>query len=98
MKLSNHTTSVLKNFATINQNLVIKEGNTITTMSAMKNIVAKADVEETFPQEVAIYDLNEFLASMSLFTSPVLEFSENHVMITEENNTSNSLKYFYSDP
>ena len=98
MKLSNHTTSVLKNFATINQNLVIKEGNTITTMSAMKNIVAKADVEETFPQEVAIYDLNEFLASMSLFTSPVLEFSENYVMITEENNTSNSLKYFYSDP
>ena len=75
MKLSSHTTSVLKNFATINQNLVIKEGNTITTMSAMKNIVAKADVEETFPQEVAIYDLNEFLASMSLFTSPVLEFS-----------------------
>ena len=98
MKLSNHTTSVLKNFATINQNLVIKEGNTITTMSAMKNIVAKANVEETFPQEVAIYDLNEFLASMSLFTSPVLDFSENHVMITEENNTSNSLKYFYSDP
>ena len=98
MKLSSHTTSVLKNFATINQNLVIKEGNSIATMSAMKNIVAKAEVEETFPQEIAIYDLNEFLASMSLFTSPVLEFSENYVMITEENNTSNSLKYFYSDP
>ena len=90
MKLSNHTTSVLKNFATINQNLVIKEGNTITTMSAMKNIVAKADVEEKFPQEIAIYDLNEFLASLSLFTSPVLDFYENHVMITEENNKSNS--------
>ena len=67
-------------------------------MSAMKNIVAKAEVDEDFPREIAIYDLNEFLASMSLFTSPVLEFSENHVMITEENNTSNSLKYFYSDP
>ena len=94
MKLSNHTTSVLKNFATINQNLVIKEGNTITTMSAMKNIVAKADVEETFPQEVAIYDLNEFLASLSLFTNPILDFAENHVMIRDENNSSNSLKYF----
>ena len=76
MKLSNHTTSVLKNFATINQNLVIKEGNTITTMSAMKNIVAKADVEETFPQEIAIYDLNEFLASLSLFTNPILTFDD----------------------
>ena len=71
MKLSSHTTSVLKNFATINQNLVIKEGNTIATMSAMKNIVAKAEVEETFPMEVAIYDLNEFLGALSLFTSPV---------------------------
>ena len=45
MKLSNQTISVLKNFASINQNLVIKEGNEITTMSAMKNIVAKAEVE-----------------------------------------------------
>ena len=64
MKLSNHTTSVLKNFATINQNLVIKEGNTITTMSAMKNIMARADVEETFPQDVPIYDLDNFLTSL----------------------------------
>ena len=98
MKLSEHTTSVLKNFATINQNLVIKEGKTISTMSAMKNIVAKAEVDEDFPREIAIYDLNEFLAALSLFTNPVLDFSENYVMITEEGKTGNSLKYFYSDP
>ena len=98
MKLSEHTTSVLKNFATINQNLVIKEGKTISTMSAMKNIVAKAEVDEDFPREIAIYDLNEFLAALSLFTNPVLDFSENYVMITEDGKTGNSLKYFYSDP
>ena len=98
MKLSEHTTSVLKNFASINQNLVIKEGKTISTMSAMKNIVARAEVDEDFPREIAIYDLNEFLASLSLFTTPVLNFSENFVMITEDGKTGNSLKYFYSDP
>ena len=98
MKLSEHTIEVLKNFATINQNLVIKEGSTLTTMSAMKNIVAKADVEESFDKEVAIYDLNEFLASISLFTSPVLEFNDGFVTIKEENSPKNSLKYFYSDP
>ena len=98
MKLSEHTVDVLKNFATINQNLVIKEGSTLTTMSAMKNIVAKADVEESFDKEVAIYDLNEFLASISLFTNPILEFDEGFVTIKEENNPKNSLKYFYSDP
>ena len=98
MKLSEHTTSVLKNFASINQNLVIKEGKTISTMSAMKNIVAKAEVDEDFPREIAIYDLNEFLAALSIFTNPVLDFSENFVIITEEGKTGNSLKYFYSDP
>ena len=98
MKLSEHTVDVLKNFATINQNLVIKEGSTLTTMSAMKNIVAKAEVEESFDKEVAIYDLNEFLASISLFTNPILEFEDGFVTIKEENNPKNSLKYFYSDP
>ena len=98
MKLSNHTTSVLKNFATINQNLVIKQGSEMTTMSAMKNIIARATVEETFPQEIAIYDLNEFLGALSLFTNPILDFSDSYVMITEENNPSTKMKYFYSDP
>ena len=98
MKLSEHTISVLKNFASINQNLVIKEGSELQTMSAMKNIVARSGVEENFPKEMAIYDLNEFLAALSLFSSPVLEFDEQYVTIKEERNPTNSLKYFYSDP
>ena len=98
MKLSNNTISVLKNYASINQNLVIKEGKEITTMSAMKNIIARAEVEEDFPQEVAIYDLNEFLSCLSLFKSPNLEFENTFVTITEENNPKTALKYFYSDP
>ena len=98
MKLSNHTTSVLKNFATINQNLVIKQGKTITTMSAMKNIVAKATVEEKFEKEFAIYDLNEFLSALSLFTNPNLDFNDNYVVMTEDGSNGKKLKYWYSDP
>jgi hypothetical protein len=97
MKLSNETISVLKNFSTINQNLVIKSGNKIATMSAMKNIVAKAEVIEDFPQTFAIYDLNEFLSAISLFSKPELEFENDFVMITEEGKKS-SCKYWYSDP
>ena len=67
-------------------------------MSAMKNIVAKAEVEETFPKEIAIYDLNEFLASISLFAVPVLEFEEQYLIIKEEDQPHKKLKYFYSDP
>jgi len=97
MKLSSQTINVLKNFSTINQNLVIKEGSNITTMSAMKNIIAKAKVEETFAKEFAIYDLNEFLSALSLFTVPDLDFQNDFVVITEEG-SSKSLKYWYSDP
>ena len=94
MKLSNETVTVLKNFSTINQNLVIKSGNSISTMSAMKNIVAKARVQETFAQEFALYDLNEFLASLSLFNNPDLDFQDDFVVISD----GAHLKYWYSDP
>ena len=98
MNLSNETVSVLKNFATINQNLVIKSGNNISTMSAMKNIVASAEVKEDFPTEFAIYDLNEFLASVSLFDKPSLDFKDDFVVMTEDGSSGKVLKYWYSDP
>tara|TARA_Y100000310_G_scaffold158187_1_gene157611 strand:- start:1061 stop:1753 length:693 start_codon:yes stop_codon:yes gene_type:complete len=97
MKLSNETISVLKNFSTINQNLMVKAGKSIATMSAMKNIVAKAEVKEDFLTDFAIYDLNEFLSGLSLFDEPNLEFHNDFVIITEEG-TSKSLKYWFSDP
>ena len=98
MKLTNETINVLKNFSTINQNLIIKEGSDISTMSAMKNIVAKATVEETFKKEFAIYDLNEFLSALSLFTNPSLDFKDDYVVMTEDGSNNTSLKYWYSDP
>ena len=97
MKLSTDTISVLKNFSTINANLMVKAGSSLSTMSAMKNIVAKADVTEEFPSNFAIYDLNEFLSALSLFGKPDLEFNNDFVIITEEG-TSKSLKYWFSDP
>jgi len=97
MKLSENTVSVLKNYSTINQNLLVREGSVLNTMSAMKNIVAQSTVDEKFPQQIAIYDLNEFLASMSLFNSPDLKFKDDFVIMSEEGKKS-SLKYWYSDP
>ena len=98
MKISEETIDVLKNFSTINQNLLIKQGNVLTTMSSMKNIMAKATVKEDFPQEVAIYDLNEFLSAISIFQKPEFDFQDNYVLLSEENSKGKSLKYFYSDP
>ena len=97
MKLSNDTRDVLKNFSTINQNLLVKNGNVINTMSAMKNIVAKASIPDTFDNEFAIYDLNEFLSALSLFKEPTLDFSDKAVKLNEEGGGS-AVNYFFSDP
>jgi hypothetical protein len=97
MKLTTETISVLKNFSTINANLKVNAGSSISTMSAMKNIVAKAEVTEEFPSNFAIYDLNEFLSALSLFGKPDLEFDNEFVTITEEG-TSESLMYWFSAP
>ena len=98
MNLSNDTVTVLKNFSTINQNIVVKPGKNISTMSAMKNIIASAEVKESFPLDFAIYDLNEFLAALSLFEKPDLDFHKDFVVMTENGSPGKSLKYWYSDP
>ena len=95
MKLSNETRVILKNYANINANLLVKTGSKISTMSSMKNIVSIAELPDKFETEFAIYDLNEWLSAMSLFNDPELEFGENSVRMWEGNQ---SLKYFYSDP
>ena len=95
MKLSNDTKEVLKNYATINANLLVSPGNKIATMSQMKNIVSKATLPDTFESEFAIYDLNEFLSAMSLFEDPELDFGDSSVKISQG---GQSLNYFYSDP
>jgi len=95
MKLSNDTREVLKNYSTINANLLVTSGNQIATMSQMKNIVSLANLPDTFEKEFAIYDLNEFLSAMSLFDDPELDFGDSSVKISQG---GQSLNYFYSDP
>ena len=70
MELSNFTMQVLKNFATVNSNVVIQPGNSIMTMAEAKNILGQATIPETFTQQFGIYDLQEFLNVCLLYTSP----------------------------
>lgn len=91
MKFSKQTLAVLKNFATINSHLLIKQGQKLETISAQKNVMASVSVTETFPSEFGIYDLNEFLGAMSLFEDPDLEFGDKSVTISHG---GNSIKYY----
>lgn len=84
MKLTKTTVNtILKNFAGINSNLLIKKGSKLSTISAQKNIVAEVTVEDKFPVDFGIYDLNEFLGILSLFEDPEVEFTEKFVTIKQ---------------
>lgn len=94
MKLSKNTVEVLKNYANINGNLLLKSGTKLGTISEQKNIMSSTIVSETFPSDFGIYDLNEFLSAMSVFEDPELEFSEKFVSIKQGNN---SIKYYAAE-
>ena len=96
MKLSDSTLTVLKNFAGINNSILVKQGNKLRTISVAKNILAEADITEDFPKDVAIYDLNQFLNGLSLHQDPNLDFTEESYLTIREG--KRRVKYFYADP
>lgn len=95
MKFSDKTLNLLKNFSSINQSLLFKEGNKIRTISAMKNILAEATVAEEFPQQFGIYDLNQFLNSLSLYQSPELDFKNEGYLVMKEGKMRT--KFFFAE-
>ena len=95
MKLSKTTVAILKNFATINTNLLLSPGSVVSTISGQKSIVASATVEEVFPQEFGIYDLNDLLNSYGMFDDAELTFSDKFVKISEGNSLT---RYYASAP
>jgi len=97
MKLNQTTQDILKNFSEINTNILIKPGSELNTISTMKNILAKATINESFDSEFGIYDLNEFLSVVSSLDKPELTLHEKHLTISAEGSRS-KVKYFYSDP
>lgn len=96
MMITEATMQVLKNFATINPNIVIEEGNMLQTISEAKNVVSKSIVDVEFPKTFGIFDLNEFLAVLNLIDKPELKFTDNYVTVCDSVGRTN-IKYYYSD-
>jgi len=96
MKLSDKTISVLKNFSSINQSILFKEGSKLRTISVMKNILAEATITEDLPKDFGIYDLNQFLNNLGLYQSPELDFANDGYVVVREGRSRS--KYFFADP
>jgi hypothetical protein len=96
MKLSDKTLTLLKNFSSINQSILFKQGNSLRTISVMKNILAEATIEEEFTKDFGIYDLNQFLNGMNLHQNAELDFQNNGYVVIKEGKSRS--KYFFADP
>jgi len=97
MELSNYTMQALKNFSSINSNVVINQGNKIMTMAEAKNVLGYTTVKEQFPQQFGIYDLTEFLNVLGLVDNPRVRFENEYVLIGDSTGRA-QIKYFFSDP
>jgi len=95
MYLTAETVSILKNFSTINQSLLIKPGKRLRSMSVMKNVLVESEITEEFDRQVAIYDLSQFLNCLSLIPGAEIHLEEDFIKITDG---TNSIDYRYADP
>jgi len=96
MNLSEKTLTILKNFAGINNSILVKKGNSLRTISVAKNILAEAEIVEDFSRDFAIYDLNQFLNGLGLHQDPDLDFKEESYLTIREG--KRRVKYFFADP
>lgn len=92
MKVSNDMREVLKSFSVINQSIWVDEGNELVTLSPAKTIQAKATVEEMFKTPFGIYDLNQFLGTLTLVDNAEIDFKDTFMRIYNERN---KVKYGY---
>ena len=97
MKLSDKTLTLLKNFSSINQSILFKEGSSLRTISVMKNILAEATISEEIPKDFGIYDLSQFLnVNTTLFNSPELDFANDGYVLIREGRSRQ--RFFFADP
>lgn len=95
--LSDAVLATLKNFASINTGILLREGQVQKTITDQKSVLAIATLETPWPQDTPVYQLNELLANLSNYEKPTLQFEEKQFVITGANSPSH-VEYPYSDP
>ena len=97
MKLSDRTKRILTNLMKINRSIKVKAGNELSSLSIQKNVLASTEIEETFPRDFAIYDLDEFLKVLALneYRGDLIFDNESFMTIKTDRTEA---KYFFADP
>ena len=102
MILSQNTVEMLKNYSSINSNLVFTQGNTISTISEARNILAKMKINEshaTISDSVGRTSIKYWFTDVEMLTSPTdtminkaKEINDFEVSFTMDQDTMNKIK------
>jgi hypothetical protein len=95
MILDARTVQILKNFASINGQMLFRPGNVISTIAASKSVFARANVSESIEREFGIYDLSRFLGTISVFNNPELILEDRYMTIKEG---KRKINYTFTEP
>lgn len=93
--ISTQLYELFKNFAAINQSLKILQGNKITTKDVDGNLMALTRLDDEFPIDLGIYNLNEFISILNLVGTTDVVLKDKYMNIRGD---KSSVKYFYSHP
>lgn len=93
--MKQETLTVFKNFSSINKYIRINKGNVLTILNPSIPLFAMATVPDTFSKTFSLYDLNQWLSTLSLFDNPNIDYDDKMMTITSGRM---SAKYRYSSP
>lgn len=87
-RLSKQTIDALSNLASINNSILIKAGNVLTSMSAGRDVVVRIEVPDSFPVNIPIYDgLTDLLRLLKLFEDPSFKYNSDNMVIRSGRNS-----------
>lgn len=95
MKFSARTLQILRNFSTIEKSILFKVGNSISTISSTKSVMAKATIDTEIDKQFAVADLPQFLGAISMFEDPELNTKDHWMEIRQG---SAKMNFIYSEP
>lgn len=100
MKLSKETIAIMKNFAGINANLMLKSGNKLVTISPQKSVMAVAQISENLAINgtglFGIYELNDFISAYSIMDDADISFTDTYCIMS--NGSHQKVKFYSASP
>ena len=83
MKLSEQTREILSHFSTVGENFVFKIGQKQAMISGNKTRMVEAEIVESIPCEIGLYDFKKFVGCLKSFDEPEIKFEKNYASVSE---------------